>query len=155
PTDPFGWGLSVSNESTFIGAFAVARVLRGGVTVLARMDANGDRPAQSAVGFTTNIHACVTRPPGKPTEFAGLASDRVVSIAQSNAEPDRRHQLGMRSAMSQISKALCVSGAAAALAVALGGTVALADPLGFAAPSNPFGSVFEQILRGPSDDNNL
>jgi len=147
----------VSNESTFIGAFAVARVLRGGVTVLARMDANGDRPAQSAVGFTTNIHACVTvgGPPGKPTEFAGLASDRVVSIAQSNAEPDRRQQLGMRSAMSQISKALCVSGVGAALAVALGGTVALADPLGFAAPSNPFGSVFEQILRGPSDDNNL
>ena len=54
--------------------------------------------------------------------------------------------------MSQICKALCITSAAAALAVALGSTAALADPLGFAAPSNPFGSVFEQILRGPSDD---
>jgi lipoprotein-anchoring transpeptidase ErfK/SrfK len=56
--------------------------------------------------------------------------------------------------MSNISKALRRSGAAAVLVAALGSTTAIADPLGFAAPSNLFGSIFEQVLRdrGSTDD---
>jgi lipoprotein-anchoring transpeptidase ErfK/SrfK len=55
--------------------------------------------------------------------------------------------------MSKISKALRHTTAAAVLVAGLGTTAALADPLGFAAPSNPFGTIFEQILRdrGPID----
>ena len=49
--------------------------------------------------------------------------------------------------MSNISKALRHTTAAAMLVVGLGTTAAIADPLGFAAPSNPFGTIFEQVLR--------
>jgi lipoprotein-anchoring transpeptidase ErfK/SrfK len=44
--------------------------------------------------------------------------------------------------------------AAAALVVAFGSTSAFAESLGFAAPSNPFGTIFEQLLgdRGPAAD---
>jgi lipoprotein-anchoring transpeptidase ErfK/SrfK len=51
--------------------------------------------------------------------------------------------------MSKISKALRHTTAAAVLVAGLGTTAGLADPLGFAAPSNPFGTIFEQILRDP------
>ena len=50
--------------------------------------------------------------------------------------------------MFDASKALRRFGATAALVLALGSTTALADPLGFAAPSNPFGTIFEQMMGG-------
>jgi lipoprotein-anchoring transpeptidase ErfK/SrfK len=57
--------------------------------------------------------------------------------------------------MSNTCKPLRHAGAAAALIVALTSTAALADPLGFAAPSNPFGSIFEQMMGdgGMNNDN--
>jgi len=50
--------------------------------------------------------------------------------------------------MFDTSKALRRFGATAALVLAFGSTTALADPLGFAAPSNPFGTIFEQMMGG-------
>jgi lipoprotein-anchoring transpeptidase ErfK/SrfK len=50
--------------------------------------------------------------------------------------------------MFDTSKALRRFGATAALALAFGSTTALADPLGFGAPSNPFGTIFEQMMGG-------
>ena len=50
--------------------------------------------------------------------------------------------------MFDTSKALRRFGATAVFVLALGSTTALADPLGFAAPSNPFGTIFEQMLGG-------
>jgi len=50
--------------------------------------------------------------------------------------------------MFHTSKALRRFGATAVFVLALGSTTALSDPLGFAAPSNPFGNVFEQMLGG-------
>jgi lipoprotein-anchoring transpeptidase ErfK/SrfK len=59
--------------------------------------------------------------------------------------------------MFDTSKALRRFGATAALVLALGSTTALADPLGFAAPSNPFGTIFEQMMGdrdgGMNNDN--
>src|SRR5262245_21545071 len=49
--------------------------------------------------------------------------------------------------MSNISKALRHTTVAAMLVVGLGTNAAVADPLGFAAPSIPFGTIFEQVLR--------
>ena len=56
--------------------------------------------------------------------------------------------------MSNMSKALRRTGAAAALVIALASTSAFADPLGFAAPSNPFGTIFEQMMSGDGGMNN-
>jgi lipoprotein-anchoring transpeptidase ErfK/SrfK len=56
--------------------------------------------------------------------------------------------------MSNTSKALRRTGAAAALVIALASTSAFADPLGFAAPSNPFGTIFEQMMSGDGGMNN-
>jgi lipoprotein-anchoring transpeptidase ErfK/SrfK len=56
--------------------------------------------------------------------------------------------------MSNTFKALRRTGAAAALVIALASTSAFADPLGFAAPSNPFGTIFEQMMSGDGGMNN-
>ena len=79
-----------------------------------------------------------------------LLSDGVSSARMAVAAPPSRMSK-KRCAMSNISKALRRSGAAAVLVAALGSTTAIADPLGFAAPSNPFGSIFEQMLRDRGD----
>jgi lipoprotein-anchoring transpeptidase ErfK/SrfK len=56
--------------------------------------------------------------------------------------------------MSNTSKALRLMGATAALVVALGSTSALAQSLNYAAPSNPFGSIFEQMMGSDGGMNN-
>jgi lipoprotein-anchoring transpeptidase ErfK/SrfK len=120
-----GVGLLVSSKSRILGAFAAALLSVGSIAVPARAR------RQTA---------------GQPHGVRRIGMDRFASML-ANSEKG--------SAMSKISKTLRHSAAAAVLVAALGSTAAIADPLGFAAPSNPFGTIFEQVLRdrGTSDDN--
>jgi lipoprotein-anchoring transpeptidase ErfK/SrfK len=51
--------------------------------------------------------------------------------------------------MSNIKKTLRLATAAAAFVVALGGTTAFAQSLGFATPTNPLEAIFAPLLHGP------